>query len=315
MPSAPSDAAVARFRTDFEHLIDIGVGRAGVAVSGGPDSLALLLLCHAAFPGKVSAATVDHGLRPEGAGEAAFVARTCSQLGVPHSILTLERAARGNVSDWARRERYAALDRWVHEAGLSAVLTGHHADDQLETIIMRLNRGSGVGGLAGIRGRNGRILRPLLRWRRSELEEIVRGCGLEPVDDPSNRDDRFDRARLRKELAKADWLDPVAATRSAAALSQAETALEWTANAYFGRRVAELNGVVSFDPRDLPAELLRRLTLRCLTTVNADAAPRGDEIDRLMIGLSEGRIATLADVLCTGGSFWLFSCSPPRRKN
>jgi tRNA(Ile)-lysidine synthase len=315
MQNALPEAAVERFRTTVERLTSQSPGLLGVAVSGGADSLALMLLCHAAFPERVRAATVDHGLRSESAGEAGYVGSVCRTLRIPHETLALTASPDGNVSDWARRERYAVLDRWARQNGIAFVMTGHHADDQLETLVMRLNRGAGIGGLAGIRPRNGTVVRPLLDWRRHELESIVAVAGLEPVDDPTNRDDRFDRARLRKMLKSADWLDPIAATRSAAALADAEAALEWAATAYFGRRVADRNGIVSFDHRDLPAELLRRLTLRCLRAVAPEASPRGDEIDRLMDGLLQGRVATLANVRCSGGDFWLFAPAPPRRKN
>jgi tRNA(Ile)-lysidine synthase len=314
MPNALPEAAFERFRTTVDRLTGQSPARLGVAVSGGADSLALLLLCHAAYPDRMQAATVDHGLRHEAAGEASHVKAICESYGIPHDTLTLSSSPDGNVSDWARKERYSVLETWARTNGLGFVMTGHHADDQLETLVMRINRGAGIGGLAGIRPRNGHIVRPLLDWRRHELEMIVEQAGLQPVDDPTNRDDRFDRARLRKMLKSADWLDPIAATRSAAALAEAEASLEWTADAYFRRRVAESNGVVSFDHRDLPAELLRRLTLRCLRTITPDASPRGEEIDRLMDGLLQGRVATLANVRCTGGDFWLFAVAPPRRK-
>jgi tRNA(Ile)-lysidine synthase len=227
MQNAPPDAAVARFRSDLTALAP--VGPYGVAVSGGPDSLALLLLCEAAFRGNTFAATVDHGLRPESANEAAFVALLCQSMSMPHAVLRPAEPPSGNLQHWARRQRYAALDTWAADRGLAAILTGHHAEDQLETLIMRLNRGSGTAGLSGVRARQGKVVRPLLGWRRAELAALVESAGLIPVDDPSNRDDRFDRARLRKALTQADWLDPVAASQSAAALAQAETALEWTA--------------------------------------------------------------------------------------
>ncbi len=313
MPDAPPDAAVARFRRDF---LDLGGALpAGVAVSGGPDSLALLLLCATAFPGQTLAATVDHGLREESRSEARFVSEICRDLQVPHTIIELPPRSRGNVSDWARSERYAALNHWADEHGIASLLTAHHADDQLETLVMRLNRGSGVAGLSGIRARQGRLLRPLLGWRHDELVEIVSRAGLTAVDDPSNRDDRFDRARLRKKLAGADWLDPIAASRSAAALAQADAALEWSAEAYFARRTEEKDGILSLDPRNLPAEILRRLVLRCLAAIEPEIAPRGEDLQRLLAGLIAGKTATLGGVRCSGGEVWRFSPAPPRRKN
>jgi tRNA(Ile)-lysidine synthase len=313
MPNALPDAAVERFHKDFLACVP-GEARIGLCVSGGPDSIALLLLAHAALE-NIVAATVDHGLRAEGTEEAAFVAGLCGDLGIEHTILTLGAPDRGNVSDWARRARYAALFAWGEAQGAQTLVTAHHADDQLETMIMRLNRGSGVGGLSGIRSRRHGIARPLLGWRKAELEALVAAAGISPVDDPTNRDDRFDRARLRKMLAGADWLDPVAASKSAAALAEADAALDWTATAYLGRRSATKDGIVSLDPRALPAELLRRIVLRCLQQINPDAAPRGEEMDRLLAALREDRTVTLSGVKCSGGAFWLFSEAPPRRKN
>lgn len=315
MPSALLKGDIERFREDFAAVArGRRARRVGLCVSGGPDSLALLLLAHAALD-DVEAATVDHGLRDASAAEARHVGALCAELGVPHAILTLDAPEPGNISAWARKERYAALLAWAQERNIDVLLTAHHADDQLETMIMRLNRGSGVAGLAGIRAQNDGLLRPLLGWRKAELEAVVAACGVEAADDPSNRDDRFDRARLRKALADADWLDPIAASRSAAALADAEFALNWAADAYSGRRLAEQDGVVSFDPRALPRELLRRILLICLRMIEPDAAPRGDELDRLIAGLASGKTATLAGVKCMGGDFWLFAKAPARSKN
>lgn len=314
MPTATSAEALARFRSGMKTLVS-GPGPFGVAVSGGSDSLALLLLCDAAFPGKTFAATVDHGLRPESAREAAFVALVCQSMGVPHRVLHAAEPAGGNIQDWARRERYAALGDWAAERGLTAILTAHHADDQLETIIMRLNRGSGVAGLSGIRARQGKVLRPLLGWRRAELTRIVEAAALVPVDDPSNRDDRFDRARLRKALANADWLDPAAAGQSAAALADAETALEWAAAQLFEERTKRDDHGLTCDPGALPDELRRRLALRCLRNIAPDAAPRGDALTRLIATLDAGEVATLSGVRCAGGATWRFTPAPARQKN
>jgi tRNA(Ile)-lysidine synthase len=315
MPNAPPEALVKRFQDDLSALIGHRPSRIGLAISGGADSLGLLLLAQAAYPRQIEAATVDHGLRPAAVGEARFVADICETLGVPHEILTVPPFESGNVSEWARRERYRALGDWAEKQGLSILLTAHHADDQLETMIMRLNRGSGLAGLSGIRAERDGLARPLLGWRKAELEALVADAGIKAVDDPTNRDDQFDRARLRKSLASADWLDPIAANRSASALADAEAALVWTTKAYLNRRTAVQNGVLSLDPRDLPRELLRRLTLACLAQINAHANPRGDALERLISALSRGQTVALAGVKCSGGTFWLFSLAPPRRKN
>ncbi len=311
---AIDEASSARFLQNFRTIAGPGTKRVGLAVSGGPDSLALLLLAADSLD-HVEAATVDHGLRPEAASEAKYVAGIAKMLGVRHSILTLPPKPKGNVSAWARRNRYAVLEQWADALGLDLILTAHHADDQLETMLMRLNRAAGVGGMAGIRPMRGRIARPLLGWRKAELIRLVEDHGIEAIDDPSNHDDRYDRARLRKSLEKATWLDPVAAVRSSIALASADQALDWAAADYLSRRGAVAADIVSLDAKGLPHELLRRIVLKCMEHVLPQAAPRSDELDRLILALRTGKTCTLAEVKCSGGDFWTFQKAPPRRKN
>lgn len=313
MRNAPPDAAVKRFRDDLTALVGPERQRFGLAISGGPDSLALLFLAQAAGL-DCAAATVDHGLRPEGANEAQFVADVCAGLGVSHQVLTLGHPEKGNVSDWARRARYTALAKWSEGQGLNLLLTAHHADDQLETMIMRLNRGAGLGGLSGVRARRGAVVRPLLGWRKSELEALVECCGVTAVQDATNRDDRFDRARLRKVLAGANWLDPVAASKSAAALGEAEEALQWATQDYVNRRTIPQNGGLSLDSHGLPREILRRVVLQCLRQICPDAEPRGEALDRLISALQSGKTVTLGGVKCKGGDRWQFALAPARQK-
>jgi tRNA(Ile)-lysidine synthase len=284
----------------------------GVAVSGGPDSVALLLLAHAALPA-VEAATVDHGLRRESTAEANSVAALCLSLGVPHAVLPVGPRESGNVSAWARKVRYAALGVWAERRKLAAFMTAHHADDQLETMIMRLNRGSGTTGLSGIRARTGLLIRPVLEWRKSELKAVVDASGVTTVKDPSNSDDRFDRARLRKALSGADWLDPAAASRSAAALADADDALNWITGRTMDKQVSSQDGIISFAPDDLPHELVRRLVCGCLREINADSDPRGEPLERLITTLRAGKAMTLANVKCSGGKVWRFEPEKVRR--
>jgi tRNA(Ile)-lysidine synthase len=226
----------ARFAADLGALWpeDERSGPLGLAVSGGPDSLALLLLAHAAMPGRIAVASIDHGLRPEAAGEVALVERIAAERGIPFTPLTVTLAP-GNVQAKAREARYAALAGWAQAAGLGAVATAHHADDQAETLLMRLNRGSGLAGLAGVRasttieGTEVALLRPLLSWRKSELAAVVADAGITPALDPSNTNPDFDRARLRARLAESDWLDPVQIAASAAHLAESWQALSWYA--------------------------------------------------------------------------------------
>jgi tRNA(Ile)-lysidine synthase len=309
----PSPECIERFRTDLEALTGDATGRLGVAVSGGPDSLALLLLASASFPGEVEASTVDHGLRPESADEAAFVASLCNRLGVPHAILRPAVPITGNLQSSARRARYALLEQWRQNRSLDWVLTAHHADDQAETLLMRLNRGAGVTGLSGVRGANARVLRPLLGRRRAELAEIVAEAGIEAVADPSNADERFDRARIRRQLGEADWIDRAALVRSAQALAEADKALDWTADQLAAERILGSGPEMGLDPSGLPAELRRRLVLRILRHIAPDAAPRGEETSRLLAILEQGGTATLAGVKAAGGATWRFEPAPPRK--
>jgi tRNA(Ile)-lysidine synthase len=322
MAAAPPFDPVSRFLLDLEAVAGAETRRLAVAVSGGPDSLALLLLAHGAFPGRVGAATVDHGLRPESVAEAEAVAGMCRRIGVPHHILAarVEPAGEG-LQAAARAARYAVLAEWMDQEGLPLLLTAHHADDQAETLLMRLNRGSGVAGLAGVRsagavpGTGGRLrlCRPLLGWRRSELRAVVAAAGLEPALDPSNEDERFDRARLRRRLGEAPWLDPAALARSAALLAEAEAALEWTAGPLFAARTEMEGRAVVLRPSGLPPELLRRLVLRCLRQLAPAAKPRGEALAAFIARLEQGGRATLCEVKGSGGETWRFEPAPARR--
>ncbi len=314
LAGVPDPALVRRFADDLAALTG-GGGPIGVAVSGGPDSLALLLLAHAANPGAIEAATVDHGLRAESAAEAGFVARSCAPLGVPHTTLRPETPIDGNLQSAARRARYRLLDGWRKARGLAWVLTAHHADDQAETLLMRLNRGSGIRGLSGVRAVNGRVARPLLGWRRSELAAIVASAGLTPIEDPSNVDPRFDRARLRAALGAAAWLEPVAIARSAAALAEADAALDWAAERLWAERARPAAAGWTLDAAGLPAELARRLVERALAMVVPEPTPRGAEVGRLIAALAGGGVATLAGVRVDAeGGRWRFVPAPPRRR-
>jgi tRNA(Ile)-lysidine synthase len=303
---------VARFRADLEALTGGAPERLGLAVSGGPDSLALLLLAHAAYPGRIHAATVDHGLRAESAAEAAYVAALCGARGIPHAILRAEMKENSNLQAAARARRYALLIQWIGEIGAAFLATAHHLDDQAETLVMRLMRGAGLAGLSGIRPINAPLVRPLLGWRREELAAIVREAGVDPVADPSNQDARFDRARVRRRLAEADWLKPEPLARSAGALAEAEAAMGWMVEQLRRERVAGTPEGFTLDPTGLPAELRRRLVLGIFAAMGRDV-PRGEAVTRLLATLAAGGRATLAEVKCAGGRLWHFTPAPPRR--
>jgi tRNA(Ile)-lysidine synthase len=316
-PACIDDALVGRFRRDLAALA--GAERLGVAVSGGPDSLALLLLAHAAMQGRVEAATVDHRLRPENAAEAAHVAAVCAALGVPHASLSdpTRPVAGASVQAQARALRYRLLSAWAADRGLHVLATAHHADDQAETMLMRLARGAGVGGLAGIRARREEgpltVVRPLLGWRREELARIVADAGLVPVDDPSNRSDAHDRTRFRTLLAETQLLPPARLAASASHLAEAEQALAWSTEQAWSERARRDAGMLILDVAGLPRELLRRLADRAVSEVRGGDDWRTDKLAPLLDALAAGGTANLAGVRIDGGPVWRFSTEPPRR--
>lgn len=319
----PEPALVERFSGDVDALAARDA-RIGVAVSGGPDSLALLLLAAAARPGHIEAATIDHGFRPEAREEAVMVAALCERLGVPHAILTARwsEAPETAIQERARHQRYRLLGYWAEERGLDALATAHHAEDQAETLLMRLARGSGVKGLAGMRprsvspGAHVRLLRPLLGWRRAELEQVCAAAGVSPAADPSNQDERFERVRVRRSIAALDWLDAGAVAQSAANLADADAALEWAVKAEWNDCVNEKPGHIVYRPSDAPAEIVRRIVARAILKLatEGDRDPRGPEMSRLVSTLSDGGTATLRGVLCRGGADWSFVPLPNRTR-
>lgn len=315
----PSADAIQRFAAALDALAPPG-DRIGLAVSGGPDSLALLLLAAAARPGEIEAATVDHGLRVEAAAEARMVAALCDRLGIPHETLRADwvEPPTANVQAEARTMRYRLLSDWADRRGLGALATAHHADDQAETLLMRLSRGAGLGGLAGVRARrpfgsNRLLVRPLLGWRKAELVAIVQTAGAVAVDDPSNRDDAYDRTRARRLLSEAEWLMPDRLAMSAAALADSEDALTWAVDRLVGERIAEAGDGITLDPDALPRELLRRLLLRAFDRLGAPS-PRGPDLDRAMAALSSGKNANLSGLLLRPGTPWTIMPEPRRNQ-
>jgi tRNA(Ile)-lysidine synthase len=330
-PIAASDPRVGRFRADLEALTSrapTSERRLGVAVSGGSDSTALLLLAAAAFPGAVVAATVDHRLRPEAEQEARQVAALAAELGVPHDILALDwdSAPRSNLQALAREARYRALGRWAGDRSCGWLAVAHHVDDQAETLLMRLGRGAGVGGAAGARlsrplrtGRDEssiRLIRPLLGWRRIELAGLVADAGVTPVDDPANRDPRYDRSRARQLLAEAPWLQPDRLAAAAGHFAEADEAIDWAAlKLWVERSEIDENGSLWLDSVGLPAELQRRLLARAIAAIVPGDAPPGPKLGRVLEALRAGRTATIAGVKCVSGPRWRFFPAPARRNN
>ena len=314
---APAPDLVARFEADLAPLVG-PEAKLGIAVSGGPDSLALLLLAAAARPGQVEAATVDHRLRPESREEANFVRAICDRMGVRHVTLSIQVGPGSSLQAQARAARYAALGDWAIERDLNAVATAHHADDQAETLLMRLARGAGLGGLVGVRQSRPLeagvpVIRPLLGWRRAELAAIVAAAGITPIDDPANRDPRHDRSRFRGMLAEADWADPERLAASAKWLADADAALEWALAPLLETRIERRGSALLVNADGLPREMQRRLLLAGFDLMGAHR-PRGPDLDRARKALRAGKAASLAGLKLEPGPPWTLSVAPGRRR-
>jgi len=247
-----------------------------VAVSGGPDSVALLDVLHAlreTLRLALTVAHVHHGLRPEADAEADGVRRLCEDLGVPCHV---ERVTVRREPPWdgleaeSRRVRHAALERVARVVGAARIATGHTADDQAETVLMRLLQGAGPRGLGGIAPARGLLIRPLIETRRSAIEAYLCARGLAWAEDPSNRDPRFLRSRIRHELlpfmAELTGASVVEALgRSAAAARAVVGDLEERARADLARLATRDGSGWSLDvaalaerPIELAAEVLRQ---------------------------------------------------------
>lgn len=210
--------------------------RLAVAVSGGADSLALTLLADAwarSRAGSVLALTVDHGLRPESAAEAAGVAAQLTARGIAHAVLPWQGPKpAADIQAAAREARYRLLREACAAHGILHLLTAHHRDDQAETLLLRLGRGSGLYGLAGMAAETylpeARVLRPLLPVSKTALKDTCRAAGLAWVEDPGNSGDRHARSRLRAllPLLAAEGLTAERLAATACRLGRARAAQE-----------------------------------------------------------------------------------------
>ncbi|MDB5593366.1 MAG: tRNA(Ile)-lysidine synthetase [Hyphomicrobiales bacterium] len=246
-----------------------------VAVSGGPDSMALLALAADWSKGArrppVIAATLDHGFRSASADEARMVGTVCAKLGLAHTILGWTGAKPvTRIQERARAARYAALCGYARQAGASILLTAHHADDQAETILFRMLRGSGIGGLAGMQATRARDeiihARPLLPFRKTDLVAFCEARALPFVKDPSNSDPRYARTRMRTLAAHLEsaGMGPAQWARLSGRAASAEEALVFAT----GQLRASLDIQVAPDRTSFDASVFsgvpRELVLRLL---------------------------------------------------
>ncbi|BBU62832.1 tRNA(Ile)-lysidine synthase [Methylosinus sp. C49] len=304
-----------------------------LAVSGGPDSIALALLAvrwKLRAQKRIEIATVDHGLRAEAAQEAAQVGEWARALGFVHHILRWEgEKPATRIQERARAARYRLLCERAREIGASAIVTAHHADDQAETALFRLTRGSGVAGLAAMamesRVDGLTLLRPLLGFRKSELERLCAAAEHAFIRDPSNENPAYARVRLRRLAATlaAEGLDAEALLRLSARAARAEEALAWSA-ARAARELEAERGPGLFRAeaaalRKLPRELLLRLLAAEIARIGG-GEPRLERLERAGERLAAALAAderfkvTLGGACLTlAGGALAITREPPRR--
>lgn len=299
-----------------------------LAVSGGGDSMAMLALAHnwsRLWGLRLWVVTVDHGLRPESAEECVMVAGECAALGWPHAVLHWRWDGQGNVMDAARRARLRLIDQW--RGGIRHVLMAHTQDDVAETFVMRVKRGSGVDGLSamaplrriragqghkqleagsctgaipnGARGPWMHVVRPCLEMSRADLRHYLRTLSGRWVEDPTNDDPAFERARLRKMLSVLQdaGLSPDRIAQTASRLREDRVALAMRAQSVWNEHGSEVHGTLWFAPdwhAKTESATQRRLLNAALRYVaGADYGPRADALDALRDRIVSGGGGTL----------------------
>jgi tRNA(Ile)-lysidine synthase len=298
-----------------------------VAVSGGPDSMALCLLAHdwaRSLSGRVTALTVDHRLRPASADEAARTGTWLEARGIRHAILPWSGAKPATgIQAAAREARYRLLAAWCRANGALHLLLAHHLDDQAETCAMRAERGSGADGLAGmaaVREIEGlRLLRPLLSVPRARLRRTLEALGQAWIEDPSNRDPGFRRAALRlyatNDLPDGDEIQRRGADRLVRDGEIAALAARYVRIHPAGFAIID-RAALDAGSRDAGLILLQR----CIVTIGGlSYPPRSARLARLHIALNESTGHwTLGSCLVLGRADHVLvtrepaACAPPQ---
>ena len=296
-----------------------------VAVSGGADSLALmhLLARWAGKRAKPLVLSVDHGLRPTSGSEAKKVAGWARALGLRCEILTVKgKKPKADIEAWAREQRYRLMGARLAKHGILALYTGHHQNDQAETFLLRLARGSGLDGLGAMRGlaayplsgfENLSLVRPLLAVPRAELRTYLKSRKQDWLEDPMNGEPRFARSRIRALLPALEEAGLTAQRIADAALhlGRAREALDMATAAVLARACRRQDNMLLLDAEALaaaPREIGLRALAGLLGSVGGQAyRPRFEALERLFDRLAGGSL---------GGGATLHGCRiapAPRR--
>jgi tRNA(Ile)-lysidine synthase len=281
-----------------------------VGVSGGPDSFALLHMASdwaQKHQVKIIALTIDHGLRPENAAEAEIIKEWCKAHDIDHHTLAWQgEKPKTGIQDAAREARRALLCDFCKQNDIPALLLAHHADDQMETILMRMQRGSGLRGILGMAStrldtRTGvQIIRPLLGMRRKALRDYAVTHKLPFIDDPSNNNITFERPRVRIALSQLpDLADGIGLV--SARLRRADDALDQLVDEWHDRHARVLEEYTTWIPKDaflaLPEELRLRTLHKILLQTNPNTRVPLDGLEDLVGAMEEAAFAgqTLAE--------------------
>jgi tRNA(Ile)-lysidine synthase len=277
----------------------------GLAVSGGADSLALLLLAHRWAAARTDAPrlfvySLDHGLRSEARDEVAMVLSVATSLGLPaRGLLWIGEKPQSGLQEAARQARYQLIGNAMAADGATLLLTAHHRGDQAETVLMRLAHGSGIEGLKAMSPlsvvEGVRVFRPLLDVDPTVLSGLVAASGLVPAQDPSNDDPAYERVRWRRllPLLAEEGLDAAALARFASRMAEADAALGQMAGLAFEEMVTlDGFGAATLDRRAFAAlspAIGRRVLGRVLNIVGGRQKPRAlGQVERLFDRVVDG---------------------------
>lgn len=280
-----------------------GAGDVALAFSGGPDSMALLALLQDWVKEngglRIHALHVDHGLRVESAREAEALGRALQNTdGVHYEIMKWEEKASSGIQEAARKARYDLMASYCRAHGICYLFVAHHQDDQAETFLFRLAKGSGLDGLSSMQpvqdyGEDIIILRPLLSVEKNVLISLCQDCNLEYIEDPSNDSEEYSRVRLRKSQAvlETEGLSSKRLSVTAKRLSRARFALDTLAQKALQDAIIKKEAkrfVLKYDVlQNWPDEIALRAVLKVIETLRpeSDYAPRMEKVESLFYDL------------------------------
>lgn len=320
-PDSTSNTAIdaAEFAAAMEPFAASTTEGIVVACSGGPDSIALAVLADEWARSRgvpIQAVTVNHGLRPEAPAEAKRVADALNAHGIPAVALHHDGPVpTRDIQAAAREIRYRLIADWLSGGRGKAVLLAHHLEDQAETVLLRLGRGSGVDGLSAMAARTDRdgivLLRPLLGFPKSRLEATAALSGLPIVRDPSNSSSSFARVRVRalRDVLAAEGMTPRRLSETAARMARARAALEMARDRFLEMEAqADPAGFVTFPPGpflDLPEEIALRVLSHAVRVLGGRPhPPREAYLTALHAALASGDLGGGRTLAGTKVSIW-----------